>query len=151
MRGRSQVGQTEAVAGEPIPGPHQPADIGQMIADIVTRGPQSICVWRSTALILRHMAFERPFGHQGAAHLAVELVVEPAGEPTDLDPLRGTLRQETVLRLIRLAVRECLFDVFRNDAGTRNWRFSFVHQYGELTGGVEQQEFLATLPESFFD
>ena len=50
MRGRGEIGQAQPVAGEPVARAHQPADIGQMIADIVARRAQRLGVGRAAAL-----------------------------------------------------------------------------------------------------
>ena len=52
MRRRGKVGEAQPVAGEPVARAHQPADIGQMIADIVAGGAQRLGIGRAAALFL---------------------------------------------------------------------------------------------------
>src|SRR5664280_1865640 len=67
MRRRGKVGQAQPVAGEPVAGAHQPADIGQMIADIVAGGAHCPGIGRPAALFHRHMPLEYALADQRAA------------------------------------------------------------------------------------
>src|SRR5450759_2964844 len=92
MRRRGKVGQAQPVAGEPVACAHQPADIGQMIADIVAGGAHRPGIGRPAALFHRHMPLEYALADQRAADFRMEFVVEPARQPAHLDPFPGRRR-----------------------------------------------------------
>ena len=92
MCGRGKIGQAQSIAGQPIARPDQPADIADMIADIVARGAQGFGIRRPAALVLRHMAFKDPLGHQRPAYFCVEFVIKPVRQPAHFSPVAGPLR-----------------------------------------------------------
>ena len=59
MRSGGKIGQL-IDRRQGIAGPHQPADISDMIADIVAGGSQGLGIGRTAALILGHMALKIP-------------------------------------------------------------------------------------------
>jgi hypothetical protein len=92
MRGGGQIRERQTIAREPVARAHQPADISQMVSDILARGAHRFGIRRAAALLARHMAFVDALQHQRAADFLVELVVEPAREPPHFDAPRGFLR-----------------------------------------------------------
>ena len=89
MRSGGKIGQAQPVSSEPITRAHEPADIRQMIADILAGGAQRFGAGRTATLFLRHMALECPFVNQRPADLRMEFIVEPVGQSAHLDPRAG--------------------------------------------------------------
>jgi hypothetical protein len=53
--------------------------------------------------------------------------------------------------VVDLRRRQRLFDVFGDGRRTRHRRLSVRHQHRHLTRGIEQQEFVAPVPEPLLD
>src|SRR6516164_11076723 len=96
MRRRREVRIAQTLAGKPVARAHQPADIGEMIADIDERRTDRARIRRAAAVSLADIALERALHDQGAAHLAEEFVVEPAQQAADLDPAANVGRQQAM-------------------------------------------------------
>ena len=64
MRRRGQIGIGQAVAGEPVAGADQPADIGQMVPDVGLCSTQRFGVGRAAAVAGRDVALIDPLHHQ---------------------------------------------------------------------------------------
>jgi hypothetical protein len=89
MRSCGEIGQGQPVSGEPIARAYEPADIRQMIADILAGGAQRFGAGWTATLFLRHMALECPFVNQRPTDLRIKFIVEPVGQAAHLDPRAG--------------------------------------------------------------
>ncbi len=101
VRGGREVRVGEPLAREPVARLHEPADVGQMIADIAQRRTDRVGIGRAAAVRLAHLALEHALGGEGAADLGEELVAEPRHQPPHLDPRMQLARQEAVLAELR--------------------------------------------------
>ncbi len=145
MRSRRQIGKAQSFAGEPVARVHQPADVSEMIAQIVTRYPQRLGVRRPAALLLRHMPLEDALIEQRAADLGMELVVKPRRQSSHFDALDRGCRQQPIVIAIRAGM--CLLDIFGNNRSTGHGRLAVDHEDRNFAGWIEQQKFLTALPE----
>src|SRR5580704_10001657 len=119
-----------------------------MVLNIAARRPHDLGVRRAAAAVRRYKALVNALRHQNAADLGEKLVVEPAHQPADLDPLRRFARHHPGLGA---GGRSCLVEVFGDDRGSRYWRHAFFHQDRRGSRGIKPEEFLAPLPRALFD
>src|SRR5215475_9969395 len=125
MRSRCKVSQGQSVSGQPVARLHEPADIAEMIANIVARRAQRLGIGRTAALLLGHMTLEDSLVHEGATDLGVKFVVEPVCQAPHLDATPGLGRQQAILTVLGLMG---LLDIFSDDSGTWNRWFTLGDQ-----------------------
>jgi hypothetical protein len=148
MCGGRKVGIAQTLAGEPVAGAHQPADVVEMIANIGECRADRIGFGRPTTLGGTHVALEDPFQHQRAAHFGKKLVVEPVQQAPNLHPAADVDRQQP---MAVEGIASGLVEVFRNDRSARNRGPPLFQKNWRRAGRVEGQEFVSPLPGSLLD
>ena len=119
-----------------------------MIADIDPRRTDRVGVGRAAALLDAHEPLVEALQHQRAGDLGEEFLVEPGGEPADLDPLADVGRQQPALLQLGAAR---LVEELGDDGGARHRRIALGHQHRRGGGRIEHQELLAALPDPLLD
>ena len=125
-------------AGEPIARAHQPADIGQMIADVVARRTDRVGV-RAVRRPARRAcdACRSARCTSGPADLGEELVVEPAGEPAHLDARDRVSAASAGAR--RSSAPRVSSRYSAIIGGARHRRMALLDQHRRGAGGIEHQ------------
>jgi hypothetical protein len=148
MRRGGEVRVTDPVAGEIIPRPRQPADIGKMIAHIDLGRAHHFRHRRAAAILFAHEALVDALGHQRIGGLLEEFIVEPRHQPAHLDALRHRSRQQPPFA--RLQTMR-LVEIFGNDPGARNRREALRDQHRRRRRGVKREKCFAPFPDPFLD
>src|ERR1700732_1718700 len=147
MRRGGEVRVAEPVAGEKIPRPRQPADIGQMIPHIGLRRADHIRRRRGAPLIPPPEALVCKFGDQRMGGFLKKLFVEPRHQPTHLDALAHSGRQQPALGH---GGALGLIEIFGDDAGARDCRLPFGDQHRRRARWVQREKRLAPFPGPLF-
>src|SRR5690349_3318289 len=97
MHGRREIRIAHSLAREPRALARQPADISEMIADVVARRTDRTRVGRPAALIAAHRLLVDAFRDQEGRHLGEHFFMEPARQPPNLNAPERIWRQQALL------------------------------------------------------
>ena len=119
-----------------------------MLLDIRARGTDGGGVRRAAALRRRHDRLQHALAHQMPRHLGLGLFEIPVDQPADFGTADRILGEQSLVALQRAT---CLVDIFGDDGRADDRLVALGEQHGDVSGRVERQELLATVPGLFLD